>query len=182
MTTRNIYLASILLLTIGACSDEGDGDQFASLTTTSVTLSNNGSNTNGDGDGDEDETSGTDTASTAPGDGDPDPTTGDGDGDPDPTTGDGDGDPDPTTGDGDGDGDGDDPVFNCGWLEAEAYYACGGNGEDPDGVHPSSCPANLVEGEPCGELSGEGCCDGNGDNWYCGTDGQTEAVVLDVCG
>ncbi|KIG14158.1 hypothetical protein DB30_07084 [Enhygromyxa salina] len=132
--------------------------------------------TNGDGDGDGDG-DGTGTT-TGDGDGDGD-TTGDGDGDD--TTGDGDG--DPGTGDGDGDGDGDAP--SCGWLEAEMYYGCGGVGEDPGGA-PMGCPDGLVAGEDCESvepaLDDLGCCDANGNNWYCGDDGMTVAIVEEVCG
>jgi hypothetical protein len=42
----------------------------------------------------------------------------------------------------------------------------------------------LVEGGDCGELELDdiGCCDNNGDNWYCGDDGQSIFVVKEVCG
>jgi hypothetical protein len=132
----------------------------------------------GDGDGD------------PTGDGDGDPTTGDGDGDP--TTGDGDGDPttgdgdgDPTTGDGDGDpttGDGDgDPGGNCGWNPGSEWYECGGQGSDPSGTNPYACPPGLIEGAACGAVGYEGCCDANGDNWYCGEDDTSTFLVLDLC-
>jgi hypothetical protein len=126
----------------------------------------------GDGDGD---TTGDGDGDTGDGDGD----TGDGDGD----TGDGDGD----TGDGDGDtgdGDGDgDPAGMCGWDAANMYYECGFEGADPSGTLPLECPDGLVEGDPCGTVTGAGCCDANGDNWYCGDDqmGGT-LLVLNACG
>ena len=131
----------------------------------------------GDGDGD----------ATTTGDGDGDPTTGDGDGDP--TTGDGDG--DPTTGDGDGDpttGDGDgDPGPACGWFEDpdQPGYYCGGEGEDPSGTFPSACPAGLVDGDTCETtgLTGAGCCDAEGNNWYCVEDGEgNQFIVFEACG
>jgi hypothetical protein len=108
------------------------------------------------------------------GDGDGDPTTGDGDGDGDSTTGDGDG--DPTTGDGDGD-----PGGNCGWWASEWGYYCGFQGVDPSGEHPYACPPGLVEGNPCGAVTGVGCCDQDGDNWYCADDGQEFFLVLEIC-
>ncbi|MCY1054540.1 hypothetical protein [Nannocystis sp. SCPEA4] len=73
----------------------------------------------------------------------------------------------------------------CGWSPDDSYYTCNFEGEDPDGMYPIACPANLVEGEPCTNtgLTGEGCCDANGDNWYCGTDEETmmQIVVLNPC-
>jgi hypothetical protein len=134
----------------------------------------------GDGDGDG-ETTGDGDGSTGDGDGDG-GSTGDGDGDGG-STGDGDGDP---TGDGDGDqtGDGDgDPGASCGWLSnvQPAGYYCGGEGVDPSGNVPYSCPGGLVEGEACGAVTGAGCCDANGDVWYCGEDGESTFIVFEAC-
>ena len=127
----------------------------------------------GDGDGDGDPTT------TGDGDGDP-TTTGDGDGDP-TTTGDGDGDGDPTTtGDGDGDPTGD-PIGQCGWDPNNLYYECGFDGSDPEGTFPYACPPGLIEGDVCGEVTGEGCCDAAGDNWYCGDDGNSQSLVFNPC-
>jgi hypothetical protein len=145
---------------------------FAFSMSACIVLTDDGSTagdtgTAGDGDGDQ------------TGDGDGDATTGDGDGD---QTGDGDGD---QTGDGDGDqtGDGDgDPAGGCGWDAEQTFpgYYCGGSGEDPDGMFPLTCPDGLVEGDPCGEvISGVGCCDANGDNWYCG---EGDIITLIPCG
>jgi hypothetical protein len=135
---------------------------FATSMSACVVLTDDGSNDEvGDGDGD----------STGDGDGDQ---TGDGDGD---QTGDGDGD---QTGDGDGDGD----APSCGWAQDEdpAGYYCGGEGEDPTGTSPWACPADLVEGEPCGTVTGVGCCDEDGDNWYCAkNDEGDEFLVLEIC-
>jgi hypothetical protein len=149
---------------------------LATLLTACVLVTDDGATTadtgtSGDGDGD--------SATTGDGDGDQ---TGDGDGD---QTGDGDGD---QTGDGDGDGepgdgDGDAPSA-CGWDAAQMTpgYYCGGSGEDPEGMNPITCPDGLVEGAECGELTGAGCCDGNGDNWYCGVDDMgAMAVAFDSC-
>ena len=118
-------------------------------------------------------TSETGTTSTS-GDGDGDATTGDGDGEP--ATGDGDGEP-ATTGDGDGepattgDGDGEPAPAGCGWApEGEGYY-CEGEGEDPSGMFPFACPEGIAEGDPCGDITGAGCCDANGDNWFCTVEG-----------
>jgi hypothetical protein len=179
MMIRKISLSSILVLTLGACTGDGDGDSFATLTSGPTTFTNG--NTNGDGDGDPAETDGDgdgDPADSGDGDGD----SGDGDGD----SGDGDGDSgdgDGDSGDGDGDsGDGDgDPQTSCGW-DGVQYYICGGSGSDPGGTNPIECPPGLVENAPCGELTGAGCCDDNGDNWFCGEDDQMMTfVVKDDC-
>ena len=91
-----------------------------------------------------------------------------GDGDP------GDGDP------GDGDpGDGDPSMGVCGWNGETSYYECGFRGSDPSTTFPYECPEGLVEGEPCDtvNLTGAGCCDVNGDNWYC--DGDEVVAFVD---
>ncbi|HLT39323.1 MAG TPA: hypothetical protein VK034_23730 [Enhygromyxa sp.] len=138
-----------------------------------VVLTDDGSDEAGDGDGD---------ATTGDGDGDP---TGDGDGDGEPGDGDGepgDGDGEPGDGDGEpGDGDGDVPS-SCGWdtrAEIPGYY-CGFEGEDPAGVVPYDCPDGLVEGEACGTVTVEGCCDAEGDNWYCGTDNEGTQLLAKI--
>ncbi|WP_143140839.1 hypothetical protein [Nannocystis exedens] len=71
----------------------------------------------------------------------------------------------------------------CGWSASDNYYSCGFEGEDPAGVHPIACPANLVEGDPCADsgLTGEGCCDADGNNWYCGEEMGMQIVVLSPC-
>jgi hypothetical protein len=173
-STRFVPTIGVLVLMLGACSSGPEEDPFASLATSlNLTTSSMGDETTGDGD--DDPTTGDGDPST----GDGDPSTGDGDpttsGDGDPTTGDGDpttsGDGDPTTS-GDGDpttsGDGD-PTSNCGWYDdpdIPGYY-CGGVGTDPGGMHPYACPGGLVEGAACDQITGVGCCDANGDNWYC---------------
>jgi hypothetical protein len=167
--TRHLFAPIACVMIFAACATD-PGDPFTSLTSGPATLSTTNADTleaeTGDGDGDAD-------TGTSTGDGDGDPTTGDGDGDP--TTGDGDGD----AGDGDGDptttGDGDgDPQGTCGWFADPSFpgYYCDGSGEDPEGLLPIDCPPGLAEGAACGELTGAGCCDANGDNWYCGDDGQ----------
>jgi hypothetical protein len=73
-----------------------------------------------------------------------------------------------------------DPVNpKCGWSFESLYYACGGDGPDPAGTFPMACPSNLQEGGSCGEVSGIGCCDANGDNWYCS---GGSALVKATCG
>lgn len=71
----------------------------------------------------------------------------------------------------------------CGWDPAESYYACGFEGEDPNGTYPIACPAGLVEGELCSVsmLTGEGCCDADGNSWYCGNNGTDEVLVFESC-
>jgi hypothetical protein len=77
----------------------------------------------------------------------------------------------------------------CGWgrtgdPEVPMGYICDGDGEDPAGGFPIDCPegVELVDGGPCanGEamIEGPGCCDANGDLWYCQTDGQSEPTLV----
>lgn len=47
--------------------------------------------------------------------------------------------------------------------------------------NPIACPPGLVDGAACGQVNGIGCCDQNGDNWYCGDDGNSTFLVLDDC-
>jgi hypothetical protein len=101
---------------------------------------------------------------------------------------------DESTGDGDGDTTDDattdattttdettDGGLGCGWNARGPYYECGFEGADPDGNFPLECPDGLVDGDPCDTtgLTGEGCCDANGDNWYCTQEG---VVFLSACG
>lgn len=70
----------------------------------------------------------------------------------------------------------------CGWFEGGPYYECGYEGADPGGT-PFACPPGLVDGDPCTDtgITGQGCCDANGDNWYCGEDGSRTFVVFNPC-
>ena len=70
----------------------------------------------------------------------------------------------------------------CGWDPGNNYYDCGFEGADPGGNFLLECPADLVEGDPCGSVPGEGCCDGSGDNWYCGDNGGMQILVKVPCG
>jgi hypothetical protein len=179
--SRHLFVPIACLLTLAACTVEPD-DPFTSLTSAAslATTNNNmdtleaeGESESGDGDGDTGDGDGdTGDGDGDSGDGDP----GDGDGDP----GDGDGDGDP--GDGDpGDGDGDTGMqMTCGWFDDPTFpgYYCDGSGEDPEGIHPIDCPPGLADGAPCGELTGQGCCDNAGNNWYCG---EGNVVVFIGC-
>ncbi len=73
----------------------------------------------------------------------------------------------------------------CGWgptgeADVPEGYVCGGNGEDPSGMIPSTCPEGieLVEGGDCGGnmgITGVGCCDASGNAWFCaGQDGASQ--------
>lgn len=151
---------------------------FAASMSACVVLTDDGSTDEvGDGDGDP---TGDGDGDGAPGDGDGDGEPGDGDGDGEP----GDGDGEPGDGDGEpGDGDGE-PEATCGWIqEADppGYY-CDGEGEDPTGTVPIGCPDGLVEDDPCGTVTGAGCCDANGDNWYCAESGGEQFLVRESCG
>jgi hypothetical protein len=70
------------------------------------------------------------------------------------------------------------PPSSCGWNPAAAWYDCGFRGVDPSGMHPATCPDDLVVGEVCPDtLPFEGCCDANGDVWYC----EQDQVVHTPC-
>lgn len=94
---------------------------------------------------------------------------------------------------------GDPPAGGCGWgpiagnEEVPNGYQCGieDGTEDPDGTFPIDCSpnANLELGLDCTEagVTAEGCCDANGDVWFCvdpdGADGPMEPQVGgDDCG
>jgi hypothetical protein len=70
------------------------------------------------------------------------------------------------------------PYPDCGWDAGNGWNACGQTIEDP--AHPVMCPdeAALVAGEPCpAGLDIIGCCDSNGDNWWC----EGGAIAFDDC-
>ncbi|NUP13230.1 MAG: hypothetical protein HOW73_44895 [Polyangiaceae bacterium] len=69
----------------------------------------------------------------------------------------------------------------CGWSNI-GIYECGYSGEDPDGVVPYDCPANPMEGDPCGAVTGAGCCDPDGNNWYCALDNGKGVLTKIDCG
>jgi hypothetical protein len=79
----------------------------------------------------------------------------------------------------------------CGWgVTGEKMvpmgYVCGGEGEDPSGLMPMGCPEGieLVVGGDCGGnmgITGVGCCDANGDAWFCADDGGGPALLTDDC-
>jgi hypothetical protein len=129
-----------------------------------------------------------------------DPTTGDPEtttGDPETTTGPGTttDTPETTTGTPDTDTDTDtDGSEACGWGmlgpddDVEFGYICGGDGADPSQTFPMACPADLTEGGDCTEqmLTAEGCCDADGNAWYCqdpdGDQGpEPPAVTMEEC-
>lgn len=70
----------------------------------------------------------------------------------------------------------------CGWNVDMMYYDCGFEGEDPSATFPIDCPDGLVEGDPCGAVKGEGCCDASGNNWYCGDNMGVQELVTVPCG
>ena len=79
----------------------------------------------------------------------------------------------------------------CGWgITGEKTipegYVCGGEGEDPSGLMPSTCAEGvaLVEGGECGGemgITGVGCCDANGDVWFCADDGSGPILYTADC-
>lgn len=76
----------------------------------------------------------------------------------------------------------------CGWGPTgdEAVpegYVCGGDGEDPSGTFAMPCPegVDLQVGGVCGGIKGEGCCDTQGNAWFCGDAGAGPVLALLVC-
>lgn len=65
----------------------------------------------------------------------------------------------------------------CGFDTEYGYYLCGIQGADPSGTYSTACPANLEQGAPCEDVTYVGCCDANGDNWYC----LDNALVKEFC-
>jgi hypothetical protein len=56
-------------------------------------------------------------------------------------------------------------------------YECGGDGEDPNGKVPMDCPdVDLEVGGACGDVTRAGCCDGNGDVWFCMMGGDPNSM------
>jgi hypothetical protein len=75
---------------------------------------------------------------------------------------------------------------SCGWgatgqVKITDGYICGGDGESPTPeMFPIDCPAEveLVAGGVCGTIRGQGCCDANGDVWFCASDNGAEPVLF----
>lgn len=141
--------------TIGSTETTSSGTVTASSTTSDDTTTTSTGSSTGEPTGTGTETSGTTTGTTGS------PTTG--------STG--------TTGTTTGTTTGS-PISMCGWDPGNNYYECGFEGEDPSGTIPIACPDGLVEGDPCGNVPGEGCCDANGDLWYCGDNGMGDTSLV----
>jgi hypothetical protein len=75
------------------------------------------------------------------------------------------------------------PLGSCGWDATQSVpgYYCGGSGADPNGVFAFACPAGLFEGAACSIVGGEGCCDANGNVWYCTTATEPASLHQEVC-
>jgi hypothetical protein len=76
----------------------------------------------------------------------------------------------------------------CGWGPTgdpmvPDGYVCGGDGEDPDGMFPMLCPEviELQVGGACSGIEGPGCCDAQGNAWFCGDDGNGPALARIAC-
>lgn len=76
----------------------------------------------------------------------------------------------------------------CGWgptgdPAVPEGYVCGGDGEDPSGMVPLACPeaVDLQVGAGCNGIEGQGCCDAQGNAWFCGNDGSGEALARLMC-
>jgi hypothetical protein len=76
----------------------------------------------------------------------------------------------------------------CGWGPTgdEAVpegYVCGGDGDDPSGVVPRLCPdaVDLQVGGSCSGIEGIGCCDVQGNAWFCGDAGSGPALARIMC-
>ncbi len=66
----------------------------------------------------------------------------------------------------------------CGWDEANEYNMCGGDSESEPAV-PMSCPAGLQPGGVCPinlDVASYGCCDPDGDAWFCDEDWTTRIM------
>ncbi len=74
----------------------------------------------------------------------------------------------------------------CGWGKTgqkmiSEGYVCGGMGESPmPEMFPIDCPAEveLTAGAECGNIRGQGCCDANGDVWFCASDNGADPVLF----
>lgn len=76
----------------------------------------------------------------------------------------------------------------CGWgptgdATVPEGYVCGGEGEDPGGDYPMLCPdgVTLEVGGACSGIEGPGCCDAEGNAWYCGDEGNGPALAIIEC-
>ncbi|MEM7156898.1 MAG: hypothetical protein AAF799_28870 [Myxococcota bacterium] len=76
----------------------------------------------------------------------------------------------------------------CGWgqtgdADVPEGYICGGEGADPSENFPMDCPAEatLEVGAACAGIEGPGCCDADGNVWFCGDDGSGPALVRTEC-
>lgn len=76
----------------------------------------------------------------------------------------------------------------CGWgptgdQSVPEGYVCGGEGADPSDAYPMLCPADvtLAVGGACGSIEGSGCCDADGNAWYCGEQGNGPALAQIEC-
>lgn len=76
------------------------------------------------------------------------------------------------------------PSATCGWGQTGVDdppegYICGGNGADPSNANPLACPDGLRAGAACGDVTGVGCCDADGNLWYCTAD---DTLYKETCG
>ncbi|MBC8067440.1 MAG: hypothetical protein IAG13_03825 [Deltaproteobacteria bacterium] len=79
----------------------------------------------------------------------------------------------------------------CGWgMTGETTtpmgYVCGVEGEDPGGMIDIACPAavDLVEQGECGGnmgITGAGCCDAEGNVWFCADDDAEPRLFTQDC-
>ena len=79
----------------------------------------------------------------------------------------------------------------CGWgmtgeKKTPFGYICDGDGEDPDMMIEIDCPAavELVEEGDCGGnmgITGAGCCDADGNLWYCADDTGEPRLFTEDC-
>lgn len=76
----------------------------------------------------------------------------------------------------------------CGWgptgdPAVPEGYVCGGEGEDPSGMLPMLCPeeVDLQTGGACNGIEGQGCCDAQGNAWFCGDAGRGPVLTRIEC-
>lgn len=76
----------------------------------------------------------------------------------------------------------------CGWGQTgddvvPEGYICGGDGADPSEMFPMACPEGVMleVGGECGDIEGPGCCDPDGNAWFCGDAGDGPVLARIEC-
>jgi hypothetical protein len=77
----------------------------------------------------------------------------------------------------------------CGWDGLAGRYGCSPDAtpdaQDPSGTHLIDCPRSIAVGMPCDDIDGPitsvGCCQADGDLYYCDVDDEVVVVAMS-CG